>query len=276
MVHTQYHLRVSAAQLGGALSRLGAMLSAPLLLAERAAREVENVHAEYSRNRNSDARRLLQLRRSLARAPYAKFSTGSLETLRGGADPDNDAAAAPGGGGGGEGAEAAALRRLWRERYVAPATSVAVVGPQAPGELEALVRAAFSGMDARRCGGEGGGGGGEGGSGGDGAGSSGGGGGGEGPGGGGGAGAAAAGCRYGGLDVWRPELEGALLRVAPMRELRSLELSWYVPYGAMAHPDSKPWRVAGHVLVGFRVSGFRVWGLMIWGSGAVAHADSKP
>jgi secreted Zn-dependent insulinase-like peptidase len=41
MVHTQYHLKVAAAHLPGALARMGAMLSAPLLGAEPASREVE-------------------------------------------------------------------------------------------------------------------------------------------------------------------------------------------------------------------------------------------
>jgi insulysin len=70
MVHTQYHLRVAAHHLDGALSRLGAMLAAPLICPEAAAREVENVHSEYSRNCNSDSRKLLQLRRSLGRPPF--------------------------------------------------------------------------------------------------------------------------------------------------------------------------------------------------------------
>lgn len=52
MVHTQYHLRVSAPQLAGALRRMGAMLAAPLLREEALAREVEAVHAEFSRNTN--------------------------------------------------------------------------------------------------------------------------------------------------------------------------------------------------------------------------------
>lgn len=47
MVHTRYHFKVHASALGGALARLGAALSCPLLAAESAAREVENVHAEY-------------------------------------------------------------------------------------------------------------------------------------------------------------------------------------------------------------------------------------
>lgn len=40
MVHTQYHLRVAAHHLEGALERMGAMLASPLLLADCATREV--------------------------------------------------------------------------------------------------------------------------------------------------------------------------------------------------------------------------------------------
>jgi len=47
MVHTRYHFKVHSSALQGALARLGAALSSPLLTAECAAREVENVHAEY-------------------------------------------------------------------------------------------------------------------------------------------------------------------------------------------------------------------------------------
>lgn len=47
MVHTRYHFKVHASALGGALARLGAALSSPLLAEDSAAREVENVHAEY-------------------------------------------------------------------------------------------------------------------------------------------------------------------------------------------------------------------------------------
>lgn len=56
-------------------------------------------------------------------------------------------------------------------------------------------------------------------------------------------------CRYGVLDVFGGEQQGTLVRVAPMRELRTLELSWFVPFGAMACGGSKPWKVASHALV---------------------------
>jgi hypothetical protein len=148
--------------------------------------------------------------------PRRQFSTGSIATLR-------DAPAEAGVD------VAAEMRALWRRAYLAPATTVAVVGPQAPSDLEGFVREAFGAMDASRggCGAEGG----------------------AGADGGQGSG------RYGVLDVYGEEQRGALLRVAPMRDLRSLELSWFVPYGALAHPESKPWRAVGHALVGGAASG---------------------
>ncbi|KAI8465691.1 MAG: hypothetical protein J3K34DRAFT_395999 [Monoraphidium minutum] len=205
MVHTQFHLRVAAPHLPGALARLGAALAAPLLDAEAAGREVENVHSEFLRNCNSDARKLLQLRRSLGRPPYSQFSTGSIETLRDGPrEAGRDAAAG--------------LRELWSARYVAAAAAVAVVGPQDPGALEDWVRDAFEGMDSARDGTAGGG------------------------------GTGAGGARYGELDVYGAEHRGTLLRVAPMRQLRTLEMGWFVPYGPTPRFESKPWRVAGHAL----------------------------
>jgi insulysin len=210
MVHTQYHLRVQSAHLPGALDRTGAMLAAPLLSAEAAAREVENVHAEFSRNCNSDGRKLLQLRRSLGRPPYSQFSTGSISTLR---DAPQEAGVDV----------AAALRGLWRRRYLAPATTVAVLGPQDPSALEAWVRDAFAGIAAARDG--------------------------SGDGSGDGIGNGAVAGRHGDLaGIYGEEQRGTLLRVAPSRDLRTLELLWFVPHGALERGDSKPWRAAAHVL----------------------------
>lgn len=44
-------------------------------------RELQAVHAEFSRNTNSDARKVVQLRRDAGVRPYSMFSTGNLETL---------------------------------------------------------------------------------------------------------------------------------------------------------------------------------------------------
>lgn len=61
MVHTSFHFKVTSAATQGALDRLGQFFSHPLLSHDSIMREVENVHAEYSRNTNSDARKLLQV-----------------------------------------------------------------------------------------------------------------------------------------------------------------------------------------------------------------------
>src|SRR5689334_13312328 len=122
MVHTKYHFKVHHSALQGALQRFGAMLSSPLIAPDSAAREVENVHAEYSRNTNSDSRKLLQLRRSLCEAPYSNFSTGSLDTLW--LQPTASGMDVP-----------AMLKALWKQCYNADATCVAVVGPQEPDVL---------------------------------------------------------------------------------------------------------------------------------------------
>lgn len=95
------------------------------------------MHAEYSRNCNSDGRKVLQLRRSMGQPPYSQFSTGSISTLRD--TPDEAGIDITG-----------ALRDLWSRTYVAPATTVAVVGPQDPLSLEDWVRGAFAGMRAAR------------------------------------------------------------------------------------------------------------------------------
>ncbi|WIA09303.1 hypothetical protein OEZ85_008710 [Tetradesmus obliquus] len=165
MVHTRYHFKVHAEALPGALARFGAMLSAPLIAHNSCAREVENVHAEYSRNTNSDGRKLLQLRRSLCLPPYSNFSTGSIATLWEGPQQ--------------HGADVAGmLRQLWQQHYRAGFTCVAVVGPQDPRQL----------------------------------------------------------------------LQALLVRVLPQRDLRELQLCWYIPAGVMAHSSTKPWQWASHLL----------------------------
>jgi insulysin len=106
--------------------------SARLLVAagRSCAREVENVHAEYSRNTNSDGRKLLQLRRSLCLPPYSNFSTGSLATLW--EQPQQ------------QGLDVAGmLHDLWQQYYRAGSTCVAVVGPQEPEQLLQWVADAF-------------------------------------------------------------------------------------------------------------------------------------
>jgi secreted Zn-dependent insulinase-like peptidase len=61
MVHTSFHFKILHPHLEGAVDRLAQFFTEPLLARESVLAEVENVHAEYSRNRNSDARKLLQV-----------------------------------------------------------------------------------------------------------------------------------------------------------------------------------------------------------------------
>ncbi|GLI60674.1 hypothetical protein VaNZ11_002876 [Volvox africanus] len=277
MVHTSYHFTVSSPHLGAAVDRLARFFIDPLLHRDSILKEAENVHAEFSRNCNSDSRKLLQLRRAAAGGLLGKFSTGNAATLL-----ERPAAA---------GLDVpAALAAFWRERYLAGALCGCVVGPQSLSELRRMVVGAFAGVRLRNEDGadprvsgarpdqeygtelqaphpeatEGGGSfersslaaregevGTEGGylaslS------ISGGGGGGDGVGGDGGSGgsggAAAAAVRYDFEDMCTPGRLGQLFRVSSQRELRQLEVVWYLPYGMMNDIKIKPWRWAGHVL----------------------------
>jgi insulysin len=49
MVHTQYHFKVHHTAFEGALDRLAQFFTAPLVAADAVSREVEAVHAEFSR-----------------------------------------------------------------------------------------------------------------------------------------------------------------------------------------------------------------------------------
>jgi secreted Zn-dependent insulinase-like peptidase len=184
------------------------------------AREVENVHAEYSRNTNSDGRKLLQLRRSLCLPPYSNFSTGSINTLW--EQPQQ------------QGSDVAGmLRELWQQYYRAGSTCVAVVGPQEPQQLLQWVADAFADMPGSSSSSDSN------------AGSS-------------GldissmpqatessdssnsqplqqqAAAAQPQHRYP-VDVVEPNSRGLLVRLLPQRDLRELQLCWYIPAGVMMH-----------------------------------------
>eukprot|EP00879_Flechtneria_rotunda_P030835 GHRR01033527.1.p1 GENE.GHRR01033527.1~~GHRR01033527.1.p1 ORF type:complete len:485 (+),score=121.85 GHRR01033527.1:146-1456(+) len=252
MVHTKYHFKVHNTALEGALQRFISMLSCPLILASSCAGEVQNVHAEYSRNLNSDGRKLLQLRRSLCRPPYSNFSTGSLQTLW--EQPQQQGIDVP-----------KALQHLWQQCYKAESICVAVVGPQQPDVLLQWVSEAVAnipsssnstdsnassgscsnGSNAVSCGN-------------------------------------AAGiisehaqqcyssdramqqhevasvqpsiatsmCMRYPLDVCNSDetSRGQLVLISPQRQLRDLEVSWYIPSGVMEHCSTKPWQWASHLL----------------------------
>eukprot|EP00798_Chlamydomonas_sp_ICE-L_P025195 gene25195-10835_t len=133
MVHTSFYLKIHSSMCGPALHRMGAMLEAPRLKPESVLREVENVHSEFSRNTNSDARKLLQLRRSTSQPPYSKFSTGNITTLRD--DPMR------------AGLDVSTLLRgYWEKKYTGDGVCVCIVAPQPISEQESWVKASFEGI----------------------------------------------------------------------------------------------------------------------------------
>eukprot|EP00775_Hariotina_reticulata_P010378 gene10378-10536_t len=208
MVHTTYHFKVHSSALQGALDRFAAMLCDPLISPGSAAREVENVHAEYSRNTNI-----------------------------------------------GQGKDVPkALKQLWHQYYRAEATCVAVIGPKSPDQILQWLTEAFQHMPSSinsnrsepveicssfsiahsaagaatassntHC-------------------------------------SSAAGKAMGGSEgVSSPAgsrrypvdvagQRGLLVQVKPQRDLRELELSWYLPCGVMSHSSVKPWQWASHLL----------------------------
>ncbi len=89
------------------------------------------VDSEDSKNRTNDYRRLLQITKAVAdpASPWAKYSTGNLQTLRDDLPPDFNVRAA--------------LLALHREHYTAEKMAVALVGPASLDALEALVREKF-------------------------------------------------------------------------------------------------------------------------------------
>lgn len=206
-----------------------------------------------------DARKLLQLKRSVCAPPVCKFSTGNITTLR-----DGPAAAGRD--------MPRALADLWAQRYTSDVLCGAVVGPQDLDTLEAWVRECFAGVrqPAMPTG----------------AGASAG-----APGAAADGGASSAeemdvcpsataaaiasvrssGCdelnpgdqlqqpqsaggsldpllRYGPQAATGPTVSGRMFCVLPQRDLRHLELTWRIPYSSLAHAACKPWRWAAHVL----------------------------
>ena len=50
------------------------------------------------------------------------------------------------------------------------------------------------------------------------------------------------------MDVCSPLELGRFFEVAPVRELRRLELVWHVPFGMLQYSRCKPWSWASHLL----------------------------
>ncbi|KAH9855602.1 LuxS/MPP-like metallohydrolase [Lenzites betulinus] len=150
---TEYWFTLSPSALADGLPRLGAFLHAPMFTASLAAREINAVDNEYKRNLQNDARRVLQLGKSLSVQghPWAKFGTGNYETLSGaGRRPGIEQSSE-------EEVLRETRRRLaewWEETYCASRMTLAVIGRESIEELTSLVVSHFSkivnrGLDPR-------------------------------------------------------------------------------------------------------------------------------
>ena len=209
--HTQFHFTVLDEHLQGAIDRLSRFFIDPLLGQEDVLAEVENVHAEYSRNGNSDDRKLLQLKRSSMGSPYSSFSTGNLTTLRDGPREGNQS-----------------LHLLvgdyWKSRYTGGTIMGCIVSSHPLDTLEQWASACFCDVrpssedkveqeegwrrwmrdkqDPSRF----------------------------------------------ARQVAPLKSMGLLYRIRPKRDLRQIEIRWLIPYGSMLDSESKPWRLVGHLL----------------------------
>ncbi|OSD07763.1 LuxS/MPP-like metallohydrolase [Trametes coccinea BRFM310] len=139
---TEYWFSISPTKLAGGLLRLAACFHAPLFTESLTAREINAVDSEYKRNLQNDARRVLQLTKSLSVPghPWAHFGTGNYESLtaagrQAGKDTDEEEVLRE------------TRRRLvawWKEQYCASRMMLAVVGRESVDELTALVVPHFS------------------------------------------------------------------------------------------------------------------------------------
>jgi len=130
---TNYYFDCGGDALPGALTRFADFFAAPLFSASGAAREVDAVDSEHSKNLQSDFWRADAVLRLRARRehPYSRFATGNRATLRGG-----------------DGAAREALLAFYRRYYKAPQMALAVAAPQSLDELQRLVTAEFAGLPA--------------------------------------------------------------------------------------------------------------------------------
>ena len=130
---TNYYFDCGGDALPGALTRFADFFAAPLFSASGAAREVDAVDSEHSKNLQSDFWRADAVLRMRARSehPYSRFATGNRATLRGG-----DASVRE------------ALLAFYRRYYRAPQMALAVAAPQGLDELQRLVTAEFANLPA--------------------------------------------------------------------------------------------------------------------------------
>lgn len=130
--HTSYYFSVNADHLDAALDRFSAFFICPLFTESSTKREMEAVNAEFSRNLQSDSRRILQVMKHTSNSanPFSKFSTGNINTL-GKYDVQH---------------VRSLLMEKHREFYTADNAKLCVIGRESIEELRSIVEAKFSSM----------------------------------------------------------------------------------------------------------------------------------
>lgn len=134
MEYTNYKFEVNSNAFSEALSIFSQFFKSPLFSEDAIGREVCAVDAEDSKNRIIDGRRILQVikHQIIENHPYAKFSTGNINTLASG-DAIKNAN------------EVRDAMRMFHERYYLPQNmALSLVGPQHMPELESLAKTYFS------------------------------------------------------------------------------------------------------------------------------------
>ncbi|KAH9896624.1 LuxS/MPP-like metallohydrolase [Cubamyces lactineus] len=149
---TEYWFSISPSALAGGLERLADLHCAPLFTESLTAREVNAVDSEFKRNWQNDARRVLQVNKTLGIPghPWSKFGTGNYVSLtaagrRLGEDVSEETVLKE------------TRRRLvewWKSQYCASRMMLAVIGKESLDELTGLVVPVFSkianrGLDPR-------------------------------------------------------------------------------------------------------------------------------
>ena len=128
--HTNYYFDIAAAHLRPALARFSRFFIDPTFDATFVDRERAVVHSEYQSRRKDEGRRAWSARRQLINPahPGSRFAVGSEHTLR---DRDDITARQK-------------LIAFYERHYSADRMTLAVVGRESLGQLEALVREFFA------------------------------------------------------------------------------------------------------------------------------------
>ena len=135
---TVYYFECNSASLDGAIARFSQFFICPLFSAGATSREVNAIDSENAKNINNDGFRLYQLDRNLFNPshPMNRFATGNKVTLEEvplsrGIDIRQ------------------ALLEFHGQYYSADKMTLAVIGPQSCGQLEAMVKGYFSSVPQR-------------------------------------------------------------------------------------------------------------------------------